>query len=343
MKQLVDTHDEFYITEQSYLGATYHIFNYRLCSYNDFNDISMECRGSMFRVDESPVLVCRPMKKFFNLQEILNNSETFPIKTPLRIFNKIDGSLISTFINSNGDVDFKSKGSLYSEHAQKARELFNQSFKNYDRIIELTRMGYTVNLELVSPNFQIVIPYEEETLKILNIIDNETGEYLQDSIIETEITIPTGNFQEWIENVFKDTRNIEGYVVEYELGAFYKLKTYKYIHVHNIKSYISNKKNIAEAVLLGHIDDVYETLKNCPDETKQIQMVENEFKTIHNHIMENITNYYEKNKDLERKPFAIKAKKELNNVEFKGVMSLFSGKSLNYLGRLILKNHFKSN
>lgn len=66
--------EAFYYRGFSIDDTYYRIFNYRLASYSDFIlPSALECRGIMFEVDfggRYVNLVCRPMKKFFNVNEV---------------------------------------------------------------------------------------------------------------------------------------------------------------------------------------------------------------------------------------------------------------------------------
>ena len=181
---------DFYI-ENTY----YRIFNYRLASYSDFLlPSSLECRGIMFVVDvdgKYTNLVCRPMKKFFGLNENPFTSDLeLSNRTIANIYEKADGSLISTFLQ-NGELRLKSKMSLDSEQVIDATKWLNSPRNELFRksLHKLALDNYTTNLEWISPLNRIVLLYPEPKLVVLNIRHNYTGEYLNFSDVVNEYEI----------------------------------------------------------------------------------------------------------------------------------------------------------
>ena len=102
----------FYFVDREYQGVTYRIFSYRLIgSYTMWTlPDALNCRGTMFaKIGEDWKLMCLPMEKFFRLHE---NPLTLNININERdwmLYEKHDGSLISTFTNPTTNLlDFKS-------------------------------------------------------------------------------------------------------------------------------------------------------------------------------------------------------------------------------------------
>lgn len=113
----------------------YRIFNYRLCSYTQFHSLpnALNCRGTMFNItDPNHVqLVSLPPEKFFNYDEG-NGFEQHKSGTLGDRMDKMDGSLISTFIHYDGQnqttVRLKSKTSLTSAQACEATSLLKGNY-----------------------------------------------------------------------------------------------------------------------------------------------------------------------------------------------------------------------
>jgi T4 RnlA family RNA ligase len=103
----------------------YRIFNYHLCSYEQFHKhpSALNCRGSMFDVTdpENVKLVCLPPEKFFNYEEG-NGLNIHPLGTFGVQMEKLDGSLISTYLHKE-QVRLKSKASLTSSQALETMQL----------------------------------------------------------------------------------------------------------------------------------------------------------------------------------------------------------------------------
>lgn len=180
LKSLADTNDGFYYTDQAnQSGIMTRIFGYRVASYSDWlMPGALEARGITFDItDESnPVLICRPMHKFFNLFE---NPFTANINYDNieHVLNKEDGSLIS-FYWYNNRLNVKSKMSHNSDQAIKALELLESNKELYLSVMFHAMACYTLNFEYVAPTNKIVLDYKEPKLILLNIRDTETGEYI---------------------------------------------------------------------------------------------------------------------------------------------------------------------
>ena len=191
------TGESFYFVDQVWEGVTYRIFAYRLASYTDFmQPDALEGRGIMFELDASgqPVrLACRPMHKFFNLNENPSTMNLDLSRNNIEIvMDKADGSLISTWTDHNGKLQLKSKTSLFSDQVQMAWKALKAeppcSFTTpEDETIDITLLGWlnhiastglvTVNLEYVGPDNRIVLGYEKAQLRVLNTRELATGEY----------------------------------------------------------------------------------------------------------------------------------------------------------------------
>ncbi len=127
---LCSQNESFYYKDVQLDSVKYRIFNYNLCSYEQFHShpCALNCRGIMFDVTdpENVELVSLPPEKFFNYEE--GNGHQVHLAGKLGIqMDKLDGSLISTYlhrINENEQVlRLKSKASLASTQAVEAMNL----------------------------------------------------------------------------------------------------------------------------------------------------------------------------------------------------------------------------
>ena len=241
------------------------------------------------KVEESKTplrLVALPMEKFFNLGE--NPSTTnLDMSKIVDAEHKLDGSLISTYLDYTmvDDKDsekqqrlrLKTKFSLNSKQVIDATNwlLSNKrttttttegtvstNFEYSQQLERVTAAGYTVNLEWTGPNNQIVVPYMEEALKVLNVRSCETGDYVQLEELQShfafetneistrwtdKIKIPTtttvdhhennenntaADWSSWIEKVMT-RKGLEGYVLRFENGMRVKVKTEWYRSFHS--------------------------------------------------------------------------------------------------------------
>ena len=132
LMSLCSTSDSFYFKDVLLDATTYRVFNYRLCSYTIFHSLpdALNCRGTMFNINDpnNIKLVSLPPEKFFNYEEG-NGAQQHELGQLGDQMEKMDGSLISTFLHINKDnkpvVTLKSKTSVDSPQAREAMELLN--------------------------------------------------------------------------------------------------------------------------------------------------------------------------------------------------------------------------
>lgn len=123
---ICSTNATFYYKDLLVDEIPYRIFNYRLCSYEQFyeNPFALNCRGTMFDLsdDHRPKLVCLPPEKFFNYEEGNGLVKHRTGRLNLQM-DKLDGSLISTYLHRSS-LKLKSKTSFNSSQAIQSMELF---------------------------------------------------------------------------------------------------------------------------------------------------------------------------------------------------------------------------
>lgn len=332
---LTDQGEEFFYVDQERLGVTYRIFNYRLASYSNFLESNaLECRGIMFQLTDGvgveldePLLVCRPMKKFFNLYE---NPFTMGLDlSPANIERmemKADGSLISSYIDGAGNIALKSKGSLASEQAVAAMDLLERR-PNLKRDVQaLTELGYTVNMELCAPYNRIVLNYQEEQLIVLNVRKNDTGEFLhfadtpaellaiREAWVEGASEVFNLSYSTLIENV-KDLVDIEGFIVYLNDGTVFKLKTEWYLTLHRNKDSVDTPRRLFEAAIYEATDDLRTLFHDNQYVLDKIAEMEEFAGGIYNHLVDSVERFVERNRELiendDRKTYALTAKDQL--------------------------------
>ena len=345
--KLSSENEAFYFKDFTIDKTIYRIFNYRLASYTDFlSPSALEARGIMFEIiNEKPIrLVARPMEKFFNYREN-PFTENIDFSNSKQIMLKEDGSLISSFIHDDA-LYLKSKGSVDSEQANDSlfwlRKEENEEL--YHDISDITKLGYTINMEWTSPKNRIVIGYETERLVILNIIKNDTGEYANlkelgqfftkftEYVVHDYLDYVNANYDnitDFIEQI-KDEKDIEGYVIRTNADQIVKIKTEWYLTLHHVKDSINSRKRLFNAIITESIDDALSMFHDDALLVKQINDLVSEVEPKFNHMIQSVTDYYEENKNLTRKEYAIKAQ-GLND----GFMSLYMNI---YIGT---KNDFK--
>lgn len=289
---------------------------------------------------------------------------------------KEDGSLMSSYINPVLDeLGIKSRGSIKSEqciaamawlNANNTGEMFTDQIQELRKEIDaITRAGNTVNLEWCSPIHRIVLPYEHGHMRVLNVRNNTTGEYwTKDELrhpypyicsnMADEHVVPmtlSDDFNELFDEVQKMTQ-IEGYIFklsdEYakahpDKAQWFKAKTDWYCALHHSKDSVTNPRRLFECVMEEGTDDLRQMFTGrTPEETDQmaldlIEAAEVKYGAIYNSLVADVERFYEENKHLERKDYAVKGQAELPKKigHFGLAMNLYAGKSVDY------KQHLK--
>lgn len=337
---LVATNEAFYFQDFELDGKTYRIFNYRLASYTDFQQPgALECRGVMFEVDKTgPVrLASLPMEKFFNLNENPMTMDLDLTKVST-IEEKADGSLMSTYMH-NGKVRLKSKGSLFSEQALAAMDFLSNDRDLYELLRLLVERDCTVNLEWCSPQHRIVIGYMQPTLKVLNVRMNDTGRYYN-GWLETDLASYSVDRLQVDDPVafvasIPSMQEVEGFVVHLMDGQRVKVKTEWYLSLHHAKDSVNNPRRLFEAILDEGIDDLRSLFHSDQLAMKMIDEMQVKVDHIYNKMVNTVEGFYEANKELDRKSYAIKGQQDPSlkdgNLSYFGLtMNKYVGKNVDY-------------
>ncbi len=343
--------EAFYYVDQDAMGERFRIFLYRLASYTDFMlPNALECRGHTFRMfDGQPVaLASMPMQKFFN-----NGENPFVMDLDfsqvVEIQNKMDGSLISTAcVDGHSAFCLKTKGSFHSEQA-KAAEILLYSEEYEDLLMALYECvgnGWTVNMEYVSPTNRIVLGYEKPALVVLNVRNNENGEYieLKDTPIPEKYWVDSlpipADVQTFVKSVYESQDHIEGFIFKFRDGKWVKVKTDKYCALHKTKDSISSPRRLFEACVNEGADDLRGMLRDDPVAIQQINHMEWKVAKIYNHLHKSVHDFYNANRGLDRKSYAILGQKQLSDDGTFGLaMNLYVGKEIDIKAFMI--KHYK--
>lgn len=341
MQLVSDSDGLFFFADQiTNAGMNVRIFDYHLASYTDWlKPSAQECRGIMFEMNEgSPVrIISRPMAKFYNLAEVLGwrnmdvvGNMFIPDNVSVHsVMDKRDGSLISTYIDNDGRLGLKSKGSL---HSDQARESTAWIYKDENEVLrefcrQMSVAGYTVNMEWTAPNNQIVLIYNKPELRILNVRNNTTGEYvlpdqfhpkILDTFFADFFPVKITNIEDWAKTVYAETGK-EGYVVIFSDGRMFKVKTDWYVALHHTKDSIKNDKQLVVCIAENAADDLRQMFNEDPGAIERINKFESYITgyamTSTNRIRESVS----AGMGLDRKSFALKMQSD-----FRGDSSLFN-------------------
>lgn len=199
--------------------------------------------------------------------------------------------------------------------------------------------------------------YGEEQLTILNIRSNITGELFYgdklreqfseykevlNNLVEYKVlnNVKGENITTFINSVLEETEG-EGYVIEIKSlidneSYLVKIKNNKYVLLHHTKAAIESPVKVIECILESQLDD----LRALFGDDKEIQnyLTKLEFLVIKrfNEFKNKIETFYEENKGLDLKSYALKAEAELSIM--KGLaFNLYKGKPADYK-QFLLKN-----
>lgn len=311
----------FYFVDHVYEADAhkYRVFSYRLVgSYSMWLlPDALNCRGTMFRQEMNGdwTLVCLPMPKCFRLGEnpiIMEQEKTFA--NVLSVYTKHDGSLISTFIDANGNLGVKSKTSLTSLHAKTAKRLIDRiDWKEEYNIADLVFFrNNTFSFELTSddPELRIVLKYIETSLQPLNIRHHDTGKVTSFDRLRWAATLDD------IKKKCEVRTLIEGYIVHDKANdVYFKMKTRWYDVLHSSKFSFS-VENVVKMTLEESIDDYLSIHSDDIGMQNKINSIVDKVVPVYNHLMSVTESFYEQHKSLCKKDFAILAKSTFNGVEF---------------------------
>ncbi|CAF1036371.1 unnamed protein product [Rotaria sordida] len=356
LTSLCSTDNSFYYKDALLDSTKYRIFNYRLCSYTNFHSLpsALNCRGTMFNINDpdNVQLVSLPPEKFFNYEEG-NGCQQHELGQLGDQMTKMDGSLISTFLHFDKKnrpiVRLKSKTSFISSHSCEAMELLKEQFKS--EVESLVHLHYTVNMEYTSPLNRIVLHYPQSELTVLSIRSHLTGETLFarhlisflhehgfQSILERVVpfkSIPRHLSQkEFVKNIRDETQG-EGYVVEIirpdQTSYLVKIKTHKYLQLHHCKNSVISIQHLFENVINEQSDDLRSLFKDDIVALKKIAQMEEQVRPQFNQMVQSIEQFYEENKHLSRKDYAILINSTSSMKKYMGLlMNLYMDKVNDY-------------
>lgn len=327
-----NTNTGFYFVDHFLLEDQhlYRTFSYRLSgSYSNWLlPDAMNCRGTMFRQEgDMWKLVCLPMPKCFRLRENPIIMEQQSNMNKLDFFLKLDGSLISTFVDANGHIRFKSKTSLTSPQSKQANLMLSEAISEYDLTVEKCLLS-TFNFELCSndPNMRIVVPYDTTKLTLLNYRNHNTGIVVHNSalLLYQQTTITE------VEQDLAPRTDIEGVIgYDYLSDVTFKMKTPWYDELHNSKSSFSYE-NVINLFLMETLDDFRSLHFSDIGMMQKVDKIVNLIESQYNTVMSNINLFFEKNKSLARKDFAILVQESFSeSIYLTLLMQMYSGKISN--------------
>lgn len=236
----MDLPDPFRWRDFGRKGRTYRCFGYAHASDPEmWNRVSLEARGITFDITDEPKLVAWPMPKFFNVGENhlaptwsdLRGALITPSHRTAHVMEKLDGTLLMTVPDGDGDFFFKTK--MGTEHP--SCQLAYRSLTDHQRyeLIGWANRGYTVCLEWTSPTNRIVVPYKGATLTVIcaRWMRDGTMHWADERVFTTLPCVQRAP----IPDVVND-EGIEGVVISLWGNTIVKVKTDWYKRLHRIEA-----------------------------------------------------------------------------------------------------------
>ena len=239
--------------------------------WEDKNSPLREARSLVFDI-MTEELVLTPFRKFFNLNEVEENSieniekEIIECKR-FEVSEKMDGSMQS-YRYYNGRIIGSGSMALDPRNSFRLEEGYQLLTDNYKKMIK-SMPTVTFIFEYISEKDKHVVPYDYDTQKGLyligmrNVIDGEEYPYETIKEVSEVFNVPCckiyqyDTLQEVLEHLNKMTvKDGEGFVLNID-GHKIKLKCEDYLQLHRLDDKLSSPNVLIQAYAEGTIDDLY--------------------------------------------------------------------------------------
>ena len=203
--------------------------------------------------------------KIKSIKKISNKSKRYDIEVADNhnfVANNIvvHNSLGITYPTPDG-LAISTRGSFASDQAIKGTDILRTKYS--DKLSGLDP-DVTYLFEIIYPENRIVVSYDEEELVLLGAIHTQSGQELDPSDLrDLGFRQPKEWKDETLDDLPRDTRNFEGYVVKFQSGLRVKVKLDEYVRIHRLVCDLTPRR-IWECLQRG--DDIEETIKGAPDE-----------------------------------------------------------------------------
>ena len=203
--------------------------------------------------------------KIKSIKKISNKSKRYDIEVADNhnfVANNIvvHNSLGITYPTPDG-LAISTRGSFASDQAIKGTDILRTKYS--DKLSGLDP-DVTYLFEIIYPENRIVVSYDEEELVLLGAIHTQSGQELDPSDLrDLGFRQPKEWKVETLDDLPRDTRNFEGYVVKFQSGLRVKVKLDEYVRIHRLVCDLTPRR-IWECLQRG--DDIEETIKGAPDE-----------------------------------------------------------------------------
>lgn len=255
--ELANIHPEINVTPDE--NNELFVLKYSTLAIDWSNPITILSRGLI--VDKFGQIIAHPFDKFFNYKQLSGNESMSSLSEwrdePFVAMDKLDGSMITVFLNPNDSkVHFSTSGMMGTPQAKAAEELANSTWSETDwkRIENLAR-EYTLVFEYVGLENMHVIPYDESSLTLIGARSKENDvlsmysallDLVQGTSIPVVNVLPLSTKEEVLEYI-NTTKGIEGIVVQFqETGHMLKFKTQEYMDNHYLLKVFNPELGLSE-------------------------------------------------------------------------------------------------
>lgn len=226
-----------------------------------------EMRGLVFD-SATGDLIRRPLHKIKNIGESVEvRYENIDLSQDHWLEPKLDGTMIAPFY-SNGIVIWGTK-----RVDPEFDEIIGDSvhIDYYPFVHKCLERGMTPIFEYIGPDNQIVLEYSKFALVLLAIRHIETGTYLTRNemmrMLRPHPTIEVNTFLDakLNDDLLKDiysSKDIEGYILCFNDGRKYKIKSDWYVDLHRARSAIEEDHLIVQLHMKDQLDDLLPKLSD---------------------------------------------------------------------------------
>ena len=254
--------------------------------WTDKDSIYRECRSLVIDLKKEQIVLA-PFRKFFNLNEVEENSlenveKELKIAKSIEITNKLDGSMQSATMY-DGVIFMAGSMALNATNSWRLADGYSKLTENHKKMIK-ANPEYTFIFEYISIADAHVVLYkrEEEGLYLLKIRNTYTGEQLSykrtkefaDYYNVPMTKIEDRSLEEIMElsKIYKSSEK-EGWVLDID-GHMVKFKCDDYIKLHKLLDKLSSVNVIIQNIADGKYDDMMakipDTYKNRIDKIAKI-------------------------------------------------------------------------
>lgn len=268
--------------------------------WEDKNSPLREARSLVFDI-MTEELVLTPFRKFFNLNEVEENSiENIEKEIAeceiFEVSEKMDGSMQS-YRYYNGRIIGSGSMALDPRNSFRLEEGFEMLTENHKRMLE-DFPTVTFIFEYISEKDKHVVPYDYSKKKGLyligmrSVIDGEEYPYEVIKEVSEAFDIPCckvyqyDTLQEVLEHLDKMTvKDGEGFVLNID-GHKVKLKCEDYLQLHRLDDKLSSPNVIIKAFADGTFDDLYANMSPLMKEKNKdvIDIIEKYMNNMYNKI-----------------------------------------------------------